>query len=129
MILLFLSLCMNILQSIWTYKCPRCRKGDIFIQPLKFKSFLEMPETCSNCGQKTMPEPGFYYGSMFISYIFTAFLYLGIVGSLIYFLDWSVNQSFLFLILFVILTYIPTTRLSRSVWIHFIVKYDPRYIK
>ncbi len=40
------------------------------------------------------------------------------------FFDFTVNKAFLVLIGFVILTYIPTARLSRSIWIHMMVAYD-----
>lgn len=116
---------MNFLTSVFKYKCPRCRKGDLFTAPFKFTDPLNMPDECSVCGQKTSPEPGFYYGAMFISYIFTGFLYLGIIGFLIIKMGLSVNQSFLILLAFVAITFFKTARLARSFWIHFIVKYEP----
>jgi uncharacterized protein (DUF983 family) len=116
---------MNVLSSIIKCKCPKCRQGDLFVKPLVIKNFLTMPEQCNHCGQKTMPEPGFYYGAMFMSYIITAFLYLGIVGSLILGLGFSVEAAFGVLLLFVIATYIHTARLSRSLWIHLMVSYNP----
>ena len=115
---------MNIVSSVFKYKCPKCRKGDLYKKPFRFSDPLDMNESCTVCGQKTMPEPGFYYGAMFLSYIATGFLYLFIIGFCIMVLKWSVNQSFLLLIVFVALTYFKTARLSRSLWIHFIVKYD-----
>lgn len=115
---------MNWLSSVWNYKCPRCRKGDIFTKPFNFSKPLDMPDTCAVCGQKTMPEPGFYYGSMFLSYIATGFLYIGIVAVLILGLHMSVEKAFLILIVFVALTYFKTARLARSIWIHIMVKYD-----
>jgi hypothetical protein len=90
------------------------------------KNFLDMPKTCSVCGQKTMPEPGFYYGAMFMSYIITAFLYLGIIATLILCFNFTIESAFGVLILFVILSYIPTARLSRSLWIHLMVSYVPK---
>jgi uncharacterized protein (DUF983 family) len=83
-----------------------------------------MPKTCEVCGQKTEPEPGFYYGAMFMSYIVTGFLYLGIIFILIKGLDFTVNQAFAVLLLFVALSYVTTARLSRSLWIHFMVGYE-----
>lgn len=83
-----------------------------------------MPDKCSHCGQSTEPEPGFYYGAMFMSYIVTGFLYLGIIALLIMGLGLSVNKAFVLLLLFVAVTYIPTARLARSVWLHMMVKFD-----
>ncbi len=104
-------------------KCPKCRKGDLFIKPFNWKKPLNMPSNCEVCNQNFMPEPGFYYGAMFMSYIATGFLYLGIVGTLIMLLDFTVNQAFLALLVFVALTYFTTARLARSFWIHFMVSY------
>lgn len=118
---------MNFLASVWNYKCPRCRKGDLFVKPFNMSKPLDMPVTCSVCGQKTSPEPGFYYGSMFLSYIATGFLYLGIVGFLMLILGMSVDRAFIVLIIFVAVTYFKTARLARSLWIHAMVKYDPKY--
>lgn len=114
---------MNLLSSIVKYKCPSCRKGDIYTKPFKMSAPLSMVETCPHCGQKTNPEPGFYYGAMFVSYVFTAFLYLGIIGFLILVLGWNINEAFGLLLLFVALTYFKTARLSRSLWLHLMVKY------
>lgn len=115
---------MNWLNSAWSYKCPRCRQGDIFTKPFQFSKPLDMPDTCAVCGQKTMPEPGFYYGSMYISYIVTGFLYIAIVVGLIVAFGMSVEKAFVILLVFVALTYFKTARLARSFWIHIMVKYD-----
>jgi uncharacterized protein (DUF983 family) len=116
---------MNFIVSVFKYKCPQCRKGDLFVEPFRFSDPLNMYEECSICGQKTSPEPGFYYGAMFVSYIITGFLYLGIIGFCIIKLGLSVNQSFVVLLIFVGITYFKTARLARSFWIHFIVDYKP----
>lgn len=114
---------MNIISSIFKYKCPQCREGNLFTEPFKMSDPLAMPETCAVCGQKTMPEPGFYYGAMFMSYIVTAFLYLGIIALGIIVFKLSVTKAFLILLVFVAITYFKTARLGRSVWIHLMVKY------
>jgi uncharacterized protein (DUF983 family) len=115
---------MNIISSIFKYKCPRCRKGDLFTKPFDFKDPLKMPDHCSVCGQATSPEPGYYYGAMFMSYIVTGFLYLFIIGFCIMVLKWTVNQSFVLLLIFVAITYFKTARLSRALWIHIMIDYD-----
>ena len=88
---------------------------------------LDMPATCAVCGQKTMPEPGFYYGSMFLSYIVTGFIYLIIIGFCMLVLHMSVEKAFVVLLIFVALTYFKTARLARSLWIHAMVKFDERH--
>lgn len=115
---------MNIFSSIFKYRCPKCRQGNLFTEPFKMSDPLAMPVACEVCGQRTEPEPGFYYGAMFMSYIVTAFLYLGILAFLIMVFKFNVTISFLILLVFVALTYFKTARLSRSLWIHLMVKYD-----
>lgn len=65
--------------AILKRKCPRCREGRIFKHsPLNYLKFYEMYENCPNCGQTFHPEPGFYFGAMYVSYAFSVALVLGI---------------------------------------------------
>jgi len=118
---------MHIVKSIFQYKCPKCRQGDLYVKPFNLKNPLNMPNACPVCNQKMEPEPGFYFGAMFISYLITAFLFLGVAGVLIIFYKFSVNGAMGVVILIGVLTYLFVLRISRSIWIHFIVKYDSSY--
>jgi len=63
-------------------KCPRCRQGDIFIYPLRnILKFSAMNKNCSHCDADFEPEPGFYFGAMFVSYAIsvTIFIIVGII--------------------------------------------------
>ncbi|MFW5658818.1 MAG: DUF983 domain-containing protein [Bacteroidota bacterium] len=51
-------------------KCPRCRKGDCFTHPVYSLKFGRMNDRCPNCGFRFEIEPGFFWGSMYISYGF-----------------------------------------------------------
>ena len=84
-----------------------------------------MNKQCANCGQRFEPEPGFYYGAMFISYIFLAFFSLALVGLQVFFFKVSVDVAFGILIGVLALMFIWNLRFSRSIWIHLVVKYDP----
>jgi uncharacterized protein (DUF983 family) len=106
-------------------KCPRCQEGDLFIQPFEFTKPLNMPEKCPVCNQKFEPEPGFYYGAMFLSYIFSAFFFLGIIGVCLIVFKLSLNMSMLVVLLVAFSTYFFFLRMSRSIWINILVKYDP----
>lgn len=120
---------MNIYKSIWNYKCPRCRQGDLFVSPFNIKKPLDMHEKCSCCNQRFMREPGYYFGAMFISYIWTGWLALAIVGFCIMVLDWSVNASFALLIFVSALSFFFVMRISRSMYIHLDVRFDPDKVK
>lgn len=60
------------LYSILFNKCPRCQKGDFFVAPSAFNllTFDKMYTHCSSCTLNYEPEPGFYMGSMYVSYAF-----------------------------------------------------------
>ncbi len=87
-----------------------------------------MLKGCEQCGQTYYPEPGFYFGSMFISYIITSFFSLGVVGFAMLVLDWSVEAACAVLIGILAICYVWFFRLARSVWINVTVKYDPQAI-
>jgi uncharacterized protein (DUF983 family) len=56
--------------SIIKMKCPNCRKGNMYDNSSVFplKKMMDMPEKCDHCGQKMEIEPGFYYGTGYVSY-------------------------------------------------------------
>ncbi len=83
-----------------------------------------MYDRCPKCQQKYELEPGFYYGAMFISYILTGWFCLFFVGGCMWFLDMSVNASFLVLIVVLTIFFVWIFRISRSIWLSFNVKYD-----
>ncbi|WP_080240983.1 DUF983 domain-containing protein [Spirosoma rigui] len=59
------------LYSILFNKCPRCHQGNFFVSNSAFsRHFDDMHDHCPVCGENFMPEPGFYWASMFISYAF-----------------------------------------------------------
>lgn len=112
------------LASCWNYTCPRCRKGDMFITPLDLKKPLDMHPGCSHCKLNFAPEPGFYYGAMFVSYIITAFLFLAIALLLVFYFKWSVNAAMAIVIIVGLIIFIKILRISRAIYLHALVKFD-----
>ncbi len=116
----------SLTQSIFQMCCPRCREGRLFrTGTFSFQKPFEMPERCSVCNQNYMPEPGFYYGSMFISYIIWGWFSILLCLALIFWFGWSVNGAFALLVFISAICYVWIFRISRSLWIHINVKYDP----
>ena len=67
-------------------RCPRCHQGKMFTySALNITKFARMPEQCPMCGQTFEPEPGFYFGSMYITFAFNVATFL-VLGVLIYYL-------------------------------------------
>lgn len=111
------------LSRILGMKCPHCGEGDLFFTPtFSFKRPLDMHENCSVCQQSFFPEPGFYYGAMFISYITFGFFSIGLVMVLHWIIGLSIELSFAILIGIAALFYVFLFRMSRSIWLGLMVK-------
>lgn len=119
---------------LWTVlheKCPHCRKGNLFKvrNPYRLKTLLSMYDNCPVCGQVTQIEPGFYYGTSYVSYALTvAFSTSTLVAWWVLVgLSTRDNRFFWWLgingVLMILLQ--PFfMRLSRTLWLSFFVKYD-----
>lgn len=114
----------SFIASLFGFYCPRCRTGKLFYQPWSMETAYKMPETCAHCELRYLPEPGFYYGAMFLSYIVSSFLFLGVALTCVFALKWSVGKTFFWLILAALLTHNFFFRFSRSLWIHLMIKYQ-----
>ncbi|MBK7334835.1 MAG: DUF983 domain-containing protein [Saprospirales bacterium] len=116
----------NKVYSTLHLKCPRCHEGDLFeTGSFSLKKPFDMPPKCGHCGLNYWPEPGFYYGAMFISYIFTGFFSLAFVMFFHWVLDWSIGASFGLLLLVCALFFVYFFRIARAIWLNVNVKYDP----
>ena len=51
-------------------KCPKCRVGDIYANPMYSLSGQKMLKICPHCGMVYEREPGYFYGAMYVSYAF-----------------------------------------------------------
>lgn len=114
------------LYSIFFNKCPRCHEGDFMKEKNIFKlhKAFQMHENCSSCGLKYMMEPSFFYGAMYVNYGLT--VGIGIVTFAIATLLFKLSllESFIPIVVMLILTAPVTIRLSRIVWINIFVKYN-----
>lgn len=112
--------------GIFYLKCPRCQEADLFYTPtFSFKKSFDMKDRCDCCDQNFLPEPGFYYGAMFISYIFTGWFCIIFIALFHWVLGWSLNASFGLLIAVCAILFVYIFRLARSIWISINVKYNP----
>jgi len=109
-------------------KCPKCHEGNLLTQhPYKLSAMNKVNDCCVVCGQKFKLEPSFFYGSMYVSYaigvalavaVFILGLLLGLNGMLQYFFAISI-------VLIILMPYIGA--LSKSIWAHFFIDYDPKF--
>jgi len=113
------------LYSILFNKCPRCHEGDFFetSNAYNLKKFDKMYKKCPHCGEDFEPEPGFYFGAMYISYaLYVALIITSFVGYVII-LDGDEITLLYFLVPTLILVMPLFFRLGRRVWINLFVKF------
>lgn len=74
-----------------------------------------------------MLEPSFYYGAMYVNYGITVgfSILVFLISKLIF--DGSLLQSFITIIVSLILLTPVNLRLSRIIWIHLFVTYEKKY--
>jgi uncharacterized protein (DUF983 family) len=121
---------MKRLQSILTFKCPRCLKGDFY----HTRNFYDLKQVgvvkkcCSNCGLKYSKETGFYFGAMYVSYALAIALMMSIfVATLVLYPDFSAAFLISALVIGVLLTTPILYALSKIIWLAFFQSYDKRY--
>jgi len=77
-----------------------------------------MNEKCAVCGSTFIPEPGFYFGALFISYGFTVAFFVGI-SMLLYFTIRPATWVYLTAILAIAIITIPFSfRYSRILFLY-----------
>lgn len=119
---------------LFSCKCPRCREGDMFVStnPWQLKTTMKMHQACPVCDQPFNLEPGFYYGSSYVSYalsiafsLFTLFMWWVTIG-------FSTNDNRFFfwmafngIMLIIIQPYLM--RVARTGWLAFFVRYDAEW--
>ncbi|WP_341221716.1 DUF983 domain-containing protein [Polaribacter atrinae] len=101
-------------------KCPNCEDGEMFYKSGNFLLLKapKMNSVCTKCRFKFEKEPGFFFGSMFVSYALVA---AEMIASIVLFkviLGFSyINVVFIVLAVAVLLSTF-NFRVSRSIWIY-----------
>ena len=124
----------NYLSSVLGCRCPRCREGKLFKNPvsIKLNRNMEMHKQCTVCGQPTEIEVGFYYGTGYVSYALTVAISVATLVAWLVLIGMSFNDNrFLWWLIsngILLVALQPwLMRLSRSLWISWFVKYDPEW--
>ncbi|MEO8534670.1 MAG: DUF983 domain-containing protein [Flavobacterium sp.] len=116
------------LNSILTGSCPKCQNESMYSDknPFHLTKVLKMNENCSHCGLKYQIEPSFFYGAMYVSYGLN--VAVGIAAFIVSFVFFktTIEQSFLSIIIALIISFPFVLRLSRNLYINMFVSYDPK---
>jgi uncharacterized protein (DUF983 family) len=115
---------MSTIANILSCKCPKCKKGDMFINKgnILLFSIPPMYDRCTECDFKFEKETGFFFGAMFVSYGLAA---AQMIASLIIFwvfMDLSPLKVFLIITLTAFLLATINYRVSRSIWVYIFYK-------
>jgi uncharacterized protein (DUF983 family) len=115
-------------QGILQGRCPVCREGAVFQNPMMSLNFLQHHEHCSVCATRFEVEPGFFWGAMYFNYAFNIGM-LAAMGLFMYFVLHVENPLvYIFGMLSPVILSIPLTgRLSRMLWIYWFgpFRYQP----
>lgn len=119
------------LTGILKQRCPRCRRGALFTHSaFNLSHFTEMPPACPVCGQAYEPEPGFYWGAMYISFAFSTGIMLAVGLAVYYLLGDPDTWVYTAAVAVVALLCTPLSlRYSRTLMLYLFggVRYDKRY--
>lgn len=124
-------------RAMFQLKCPRCRRGEMFINPNPYKKFslnyvLAMYQRCPVCGQVYELETGFWYGTGYVSYgltvgfsVFTFLTWWLFIGFSLHddrLLYWLITNGVLNIVLQPFFM-----RVSRWLFLNFFVRYNERW--
>ena len=116
------------LYSVVFNKCPRCHEGNFFVSNSAFsKNFDKMHEHCPHCGENFMPEPGFYWASMFVSYAFYTIYSLLTFFIFVQWLQVDVNYYLVGLLPTLILLTPYFFRVARRTWLTLFIAPNPQH--
>ena len=121
----------NKLYSILTGSCPRCHKESMYKDnnPYHLGSLFKMQARCSHCNTKYKIEPSFFYGAMYVSYaVGIAFAVAAFVIAFLI-LGMSLLNTFIVIVITMVVFLPFIIRLSRNIWINIFIKYDPGTIQ
>jgi len=118
----------NKLYSILTGSCPRCHQESMYLDknPYHMGKIFEMNERCGHCNLKYKIEPSFFYGAMYVSYgVGIAFAVAAFVIAKL-FIGANLINTFIAIVITMIVFMPIIMRISRNIWINIFVKYDPK---
>ncbi|MGB2759062.1 MULTISPECIES: DUF983 domain-containing protein [Maribacter] len=118
----------NKLYSILTGSCPRCHQESMYLDknPYHMGKIFKMHERCGHCDLKYKIEPSFFYGAMYVSYgVGIAFAVAAFVIAYL-FIGADLIETFIAIVITMIVFMPIIMRLSRNIWINFFISYDAK---
>jgi uncharacterized protein (DUF983 family) len=113
------------LYSIATMTCPQCQESHMMVaNSYRFSTMGEVKNKCEVCGLDLKPEPGFYYGAMYVSYGLGVAIFVTIWASCNWFFDNVGVWTQISLVLIALIGLGPYLyALSKVIWANFFFSY------
>jgi len=114
------------LYSVINRKCPHCHEGEFFVtrNPYDLSRAGDLLDSCSVCHRKFEPEPGFYYGGMYVSYALSVALCVSVyVAMVVLFPDSSPTTRLLWLLGVLVVTAPVIYAWSKILWANMFTGY------
>lgn len=100
-------------------RCPRCGQGKLF------RNLFLMHRACDHCGFVYERAPGYFLGSAYINYGFTAITLTILYVALHYGLEWSNRAVTWPLVAYFVTVPLVMFRYARALWLAMDCFYDP----
>ena len=116
---------MSVIGAFLKGKCPQCRKGDVFTHSgINLRNFREMNKNCSECNVKYESEPGFFWGAMYFSYVYTVATCI-VIGFFFFTYSNDVHLGYFIgtVVAFILLTSTVSFRMSRLLMMYIAAPY------
>ena len=110
------------LYALVNSKCPRCRKGNVFINSMYGFKAQKMHQNCLHCNLKFEREPGYFYVAMFVSYAFNV-VQMILAGMLTYIITGNTENPWLYMAVIFPVVFILAPfnyRFSRLILLHYL---------
>jgi uncharacterized protein (DUF983 family) len=112
------------LVDILCQRCPRCRRGGIFISSI-FLGFPKMRQRCPACDLKFQREEGYFLGAMYISFGLALALIALISVILWVITGWWITKD----VIWAVVLFLPMapgiSLFARVLWIYLDQTFDP----
>ena len=119
-----MSIKASTLVDILRQRCPRCRRGKIFVSSV-FLGFPKMHERCPVCLLRFEREPGYFLGAMYISYGLALLIIALIAASFWAVTDWWITKDTIWAVVLFLPMAPAITYFSRVLWIYLDQTFDP----
>ncbi len=120
------------LKAMLQAKCPRCRRGDLFLTSMYGLKSQKMYDHCPHCGLRYEVEPGYFYAAMYVSYALN--VAQGVTtGILIYLISGNLESPWLYIFIILAVSFLLAPlnfRYSRVILLYWLspkVKYVAHY--